>query len=417
MDRSHQVPAVAVGVFALIGAAFSVVSTYDFINHLDRQVHSIHCGFFPGTGVDVGGASGCHAVMMSPYSSLLRTDLWGGLPISLLALGVFGYLLFRAVDLVVRRASGDPDETRFLIAATGLPVLMTLIYGSVSLFVIDAVCTNCVGIYVASFGGFISALLLHRAAQRAEVYEEDEDEFGYQASPGRRYALYFLEGVVFVAIPVVAFLMLRPNYDTLVGGCGELAKPDDRNGILVPLHASASGTPAIEILDPLCPSCRAFDARLAASGLQDQLDLHAVLFPLDSSCNWMVSSEIHPGACTVSEAVLCAGTDAPRVVQWAFENQESLKETASADPKALIARVIAAFPALKRCVGTKSARLKLNQSLRWAVANRLPVLTPQLYVEGRKLCDEDTDLGLDFALDKMLRGQDGAAMSDTEDAR
>ena len=36
------------------------------------------------------------------------------------------------------------------------------------------------------------------------------------------------------------------------------------------------------------------------------------------------------------------------------------------------------------------------------MSNRLPVLTPQLYVEGRKLCDEDTDLGMDFALSHML---------------
>ena len=36
------------------------------------------------------------------------------------------------------------------------------------------------------------------------------------------------------------------------------------------------------------------------------------------------------------------------------------------------------------------------------VSNQLPVLAPQLYVAGVKLCDEDVDLGLSFALSRML---------------
>ena len=37
--------------------------------------------------------------------------------------------------------------------------------------------------------------------------------------------------------------------------------------------------------------------------------------------------------------------------------------------------------------------------------NSIPVLTPQLYVAGVKVCDEDTDLGLDWALARMLELQ------------
>ena len=44
------------------------------------------------------------------------------------------------------------------------------------------------------------------------------------------------------------------------------------------------------------------------------------------------------------------------------------------------------------------------RSLRWAVANALPVMTPQLFVNGTRLCDEDTDLGLEYTLTRMLGG-------------
>ena len=40
-------------VFLLASAAgllFSGLSTYDFIQHLDRQLHGIHCSFIPGLG-------------------------------------------------------------------------------------------------------------------------------------------------------------------------------------------------------------------------------------------------------------------------------------------------------------------------------------------------------------------------------
>ena len=65
----------------------------------------------------------------------------------------------------------------------------------------------------------------------------------------------------------------------------------------------------------------------------------------------------------------------------------------------------AQFPTLKSCVGSASAKAKLNKRLRWAVSNKLSVMTPQVFVDGVKLCDEDTDLGMDFALSRLLENK------------
>src|SRR5687768_5858854 len=83
---------------SLFGAAFSAVSTHDFISHLDRQVHTIHCSFIPGAGAGLG-ESGCRTVMMSPYSSWFRDSIWGGIPISLMAVAVFAYLVMHSLRL------------------------------------------------------------------------------------------------------------------------------------------------------------------------------------------------------------------------------------------------------------------------------------------------------------------------------
>src|SRR4051794_26365868 len=84
-------PLVAFVLSALLGCTFAAVSTSDFMQRLDRQVHAIHCSFIPGAGREMG-ESGCKTVMMSPYSSFFRESVWGGVPVSLWALAVFAFL-------------------------------------------------------------------------------------------------------------------------------------------------------------------------------------------------------------------------------------------------------------------------------------------------------------------------------------
>jgi len=193
-----------------------------------------------------------------------------------------------------------------------------------------------------------------------------------------------------------------------VGTCGSLGVSDDPHTVLVPLDGHAGATAAVEILDPLCPSCKGFETRLAASGLGPRLDRKVLLFPLDATCNWMVGTTMHAGACTVSEAILCAGDQGPAVIDWAFAHQDEIRTASEADPEAAARMATAAFPAVRDCIGKPAVRTRLNQGLRWAVKNELPVMTPQLYVDGTRMCDADTDLGLDFALGRMLDRKGGA---------
>src|ERR1041384_4309387 len=117
MRRQPWLLLVLVG--ATVGLVFAAVSTYDFVQHLDRQVHSLHCSFIPG--VTHSGESGCQVAMMSPYSSVFRTSVWGGVPIALPAMSVFAFLLFYALDLMMSRRKDDPRATGLLALATVLP--------------------------------------------------------------------------------------------------------------------------------------------------------------------------------------------------------------------------------------------------------------------------------------------------------
>ena len=393
MNPSRSTAIAALALFAFLGVVFAAFSAHDYIAFLDRQVHAITCSFVPGVGaLDTAGSSGCHAVLMSPYSAVFRTWTWGGIPIALPALAVFAFLLFRAADIWLRRLAGDRAETRFMIAATLLPLLVSAAYFTIALLKVGALCKLCVGIYVASVGAFVAALLAHRRAGQAA---------GAPAGGRAAWVGSFLEGCAFVVVPVLLYLVLKPAYPGAVTGCGQLLHPEDRYSVRIKLPGPAGGVPAIEVMDPLCPACKAFSQRLAASGLGRQLDRELVLFPLDKECNWMVGESLHPGACAVSEAVLCAGVGADQVMQWAFDHQEELRGLGS-NPERVYARVRERFPQLADCLGRPAVRARLNRSLRWAVANSLPVVTPQLFVRGTKVCDEDTDLGLDYVLSRML---------------
>lgn len=392
---------------AAMGFLFTAVSTSDFIQHLDRNVHGLHCSFLPGVGPeDAAGRSGCHVTLMSPYSSVLRRAIWGGVPNTLAGMGVFAFIGFWALYLIAARRIYDRSAVGFLFIATCIPMLTSLVLGFISFSVLGTACKVCVGIYIASIVVFVTAWLLWRKASVVEARRDESEQDAQQLtdSPLGMMLSNFQGGVIgamVVILPIALYFVTTPSYARYVASCGTLPRPADPYQVMVPL-SNGNGPTAIEVLDPLCPSCKAFEARLSASGLNDRLVRKALLFPLDKSCNWMIGASLHPGACAVSEAVLCANTRAQDVLSWSFENQEAIIQAATSDPKRAEAMVRARFPDLASCLGSASVKAKLNRALRWAVGNNLPVLTPQLFVNGVKLCDEDTDLGLDYMLHKLV---------------
>ncbi|MFZ9887747.1 MAG: vitamin K epoxide reductase family protein [Myxococcota bacterium] len=375
--------------FGILGAFFSGLSTSDFIAHLDRQVHSIHCSIVPGAAAQFG-ESGCRTVMMSPYSSLFRESLWGGLPISLLAMAVFFYMAARALSFGLK-GELSRRETGYMLLATMLPFLMSIIYGYLSMRELGAVCKLCVGVYVSSGGLVIAALLAHLAAPTHQG-----------ASPLAAWAVWFLIGVGYVGVLAGLYVGLVPEPKASREGCGTLLTREDPAEILLDIGGRRGGVNALAVLDPLCPACKGFDARLEASGLTQELALEAVLFPLDAGCNWMVKDSLHPGACAVSEAMLCLPKEAPTILESAFREQEEWLALAREDEAKLRRLLEERFPKVKGCLGSAKAKNRVNKSLRFAVANALPVLTPQLFIGDKRLCEEDTDLGLEYTVRRMI---------------
>lgn len=427
-------------VFVLLasvaGFLFSSQSTSDFVAHLDRETHDIHCSVLP-VGSAPQANTGCHATLMSPYSSILRSSVWGGIPISLASMGVFAFLTFAIVALILAKKLHDPVATKWLVIAWVVPALTSCVMGYLSWSELQSLCKVCLMIYVSSAVGLIGAIVLWRTAlspvpPTPEDFIDPSGETVPDAriSPGgglatasqietRMKAGEFAKkrpspmpnawapfgiamGIAFVAVPLVAYSANAPNFDRFVGSCDALSSTEDRHNILIPLGPQTHAVTMIEVIDPLCAMCRGFERRFSQMPARNEVNRQALLFPLDHSCNWAVGQTVHAGACDVTRAILCAERDAEAVLTWAFDHQTEIAAAETAGEGGARRMVSQQFPALASCIGSARTNLRLNQSLHWAVDNHLPLLTPQIYVGTTRLCDADTDLGLDYMLPKLI---------------
>ncbi len=382
---------------SLLGLAFGIVSTTDFAAHLDRKVHGVTCSFVPGLLSSEGGANACATALYSPYSSLFRRAVWGGVPISLFALGAFAFFLGMGVWLWRAGVTGIPRSVRLAYGGLGLtPALVSILMFTISMTKLGAVCKVCSGIYIASFLVAASAAIVLKGA-----LEEAPSGPPVLAAGA---ALAVLLGAMTFS-PAAVYAATVPDFGTYVGGCGKLEKGEEKHGALLHLPTATPKKKALMFVDPLCPTCKAFHEQLSSEGIFDRLDPTVSLFPLDGSCNWMIDAErpVHPGACVVARAVICgeASQESRAILEWAYEHQPELTAAGKESPAKVKALVAARFAKVSSCIDDAKTERRLHQMLQFAVENHIRVSTPQFYLDGQRLCDEDSDLGLSYALRRL----------------
>jgi hypothetical protein len=204
-------------------------------------------------------------------------------------------------------------------------------------------------------------------------------------------------------VPALVYVALLPDYRPLLEKCGRLATTSDPHHGLLKIATSHPARAVVLFEDPLCPTCKAFHERLVEEGIFDRLDVTMAMFPLDSDCNWMLDRSLHPGACVLAKAVICGGNGRARdVLEWAYDNQESLRDLGKQGASALTAKISDRWGRdLGACVAGKQVDAQLNQELHFAANNHIPVSTPQMFLGDLRLCDEDTDLGLKYTLAQL----------------
>jgi uncharacterized membrane protein len=401
MSKARVVAIVALAAAAL-GLIFAVYSTYDYAQHLDRQMHAVHCSFIPGAPAG-SEDNACKSALFSPYSALFRATYWGGVPISLFAVGAFSF--FAAFATYVAVAGERASRRAFLFLGTvGLgPLLASLVMFVISATKLHSFCKLCVGIYVASLALAVAAVLalLHFVRLGKERASAPEEPTTTRPSP--LLAVGWLAGLATATVlPALVYLGSLPDFRPYLTKCGSVALKPEAHSALIKVSTAQPMQKVTLFEDPLCPTCKAFHQRLVADDIFDRLDVTLVVFPLDTSCNWMIDRSLHPGACLLSGAVLCSGANARATLEWSYDNQEDLRELGKTNLDLLRSRIAGRFgPDIAACASDKKTTVRINQHLHYASDNHVPISTPQMFLGERRICEEDTDLGLKYTLAQL----------------
>ncbi|MGC4091540.1 MAG: vitamin K epoxide reductase family protein [Polyangiaceae bacterium] len=392
-SRSYAVIAL---VASLLGLLFASNSTLDYASHLDRHLHEVHCSFIPGAAA-TNEAEACRAAMYSPYSALLKEAYWGGIPISLFAMGAFAFFVGFSLYLLMAGGRAPRGAVLFFSAVSLTPFLVSALMFIISLTKLGHLCKTCVGIYISSTLLLISGVMGFLSLRGPFADAEPRPRVGVVMPVAWLLAL----GLT-TLVPAVVYAASVPDQRPFLTQCGTLKVEPAPNVELVQLRGARAVQPALLFEDPLCPTCKAFHERLVGEGVYERLDARLSLFPLDSECNWMLNEPLHPGACIVAKAVLCGGERARDVLEWAYDQQSEVQQAGKAGPKQLKSLIRARFgDAITRCIDERKTETRLNNHLHFASDNNIPVSTPQVYLGKQRLCDEDTDLGLRFTLGQL----------------
>jgi hypothetical protein len=249
-------------------------------------------------------------------------------------------------------------------------------------------------------------------------------------------AILAVEMGIAVFLPMIVYVSALPDYNKYVTECGRLQpyqyasvaactaagvkQPDceklakareDMDKTLLRVGTGGT-TDAVLVMDPLCPQCKHLHERLKASPAGTSLSYRLMFLPLENECfDWMVRKRdqtVHFGSCMLSRALLCAGSRETEMLDFIYEHQEEFHMAGERfrtenDAKYLDqirSQVLAKFPEVKDCLDSPDTKMKLNRNLK--LAEGLPLVTPQLYVNSVRLCEDDSDLGLDYALTRLV---------------
>jgi uncharacterized membrane protein len=418
-------PAVLALVATLLGLTFGALSSADYIRHLDRQVHDVHCSYIPGLDAEASADNACRVAMYSPYSAIFREHYWGGVPIALFAVGAFAFFAAFALYLLLAGRAAPRRALLFFAIFGATPLLVSILMGVISALKLGHFCKTCVGIYAAS------AMLAVAAIAGWEESRQKPSRPGWQASgvgappPGAvpptltgedpvdrpagplwLVAAWAFALGVFTSLPALIYVGSLPDYRERIAACGTLekrAEPTELSRSLLHVTSPGAKQPATLFVDPLCPTCKALDQRLVAEGLLDKLDITLVLFPLDNECNWMLDRPLHPGSCLISKAILCSESHPLRVLEWAYDHQDEILTAAKAGAGTanVHAMIRERWPGIDACLDSKETKLRLDHMLRYIVNNHLQVMTPQIFLGETRLCDEDSDMGLSYTIRRL----------------
>jgi protein-disulfide isomerase len=256
------------------------------------------------------GAFNCHAVTASRWSAPL------GLPLALW--GMLGYAAVLALALLARQGGAWEARALRLIAALAVVfVCADVALFGLMVFVIRALCVFCLLTYLLNLTLLVVALAALPAPRGAALRQVPAAAASLlRPAPEGPGAMFWALSLVSVA--AVAGLHLSTTFaahGTLAGRRQQLREflaNQPRVSLKTsesPRVGSASAPLQLaEFSDFLCPACQRASKmnRIILAGHRANASFVFKHYPLDTACNPSLPRMVHPGACQIAAASMCA---------------------------------------------------------------------------------------------------------------
>ena len=365
------------------------VCLYLYSFHIALLMGEIKSGLLCGTESGLG----CNSVSASPYSSVLGFPLalWGAIFYGTLALLGLGSLIFR-------RDCGQAFlRWALFLAVLGLAVDLYLAH--IMIFRIRTTCGLCIATYGINLAIIIG---LAKSAWGASEPRIPLLSIFPGAGHGQSTELYLrnvIKGLLIGAILLSAVIAIAGSQflvRSLTGNDRErLVKVTENLLRQTPQSIKVKNRPfigsedakitVVEFSDFRCPYCSKASKylKLAGSGNHDKARFVFRHYPLDTSCNQRLKSNIHPGACLLAEGAVCAHEQDKF---WDFHDIafETGGEISSAVVQDIAVSIGLNSEAFTGCMVSGRGRRIVAEDIA-AAANAGVTATPTIFINGRRL--------------------------------
>lgn len=274
---------VAALLLALGGVALSVA-----LARLHARAHAGLSSFCA-----INDVVNCDRVALSSFSTFL------GLPVAIWGALGYGLAAMLAARALAHARRGLAAARGLLFAVAAVAVAASLALAVVSELAIGAWCLLCMASWVTAAALLATAW---RACPSGPAAAVAADVAVLRARPARAAAL--------ALVAVVAVVGARAAYAryaaTVPRAAAASAGQKAPGPVASPAPVTAGGV-VVEFSDYECPFCaRAHEQLATLRAARPDLEIVRRHFPLDAACNPALARSIHPSACALARAAICA---------------------------------------------------------------------------------------------------------------
>jgi len=280
----------AAATFAAVGFVLAVV--------LARQHAQAHAGLV--SFCSINEYVNCDRVATSRFSVVL------GLPVAVWGMLGYGLALLLALAGLKPGRRREAWPAGLLVLVAGAATAAAIALALISEVAIGALCLLCAASWLTSFALLVAAW---RACRPEGVARAVRGDVAVLRDRPLHTAGLAVAGLAVVLLVAAVF----PHYWARPGGSGGAASGAVTPGGAEPTAATSAGAVSrgpivvVEFSDYECPFCAlAHEQTKATLAKRPDVQLVRRQFPLDSDCNPAVKRRMHPQACALARAGICA---------------------------------------------------------------------------------------------------------------